>query len=72
MSIAKKCDVCGSLYESYSFKRSDSNKPNGIMLLNIDNKQQYWSHGAMDLCPECLAAVQNVIKERSETNGRNL
>ena len=69
MSIAKKCDVCGSLYESYSFKRSDPSKQNGIMLLNIDNKQQYWSHGAMDLCPECLAAVQNVIKERSETNG---
>lgn len=69
MSIAKKCDVCGSLYESYSFKHSDPSKPNGIMLLNIDNKQQYWSHGAMDLCPECLAVVQNVIKERSETNG---
>lgn len=72
MSIAKKCDVCGSLYESYSFKRSDPSRPNRIMLLNIDNNQQYWSHGAKDLCPDCLAAVQKVIKERGEINGGKL
>lgn len=57
MAIAKKCDICGKLYESYNVK-SDSKNTNGIMFLNIDNQQKYYSNQIMDCCPRCMAAIR--------------
>lgn len=57
MSIAKKCDRCGKLYEEYNIKKSETDT-NGMMLLNIDNKMSYFSHKTMDLCPECMETLR--------------
>lgn len=40
MSIAKKCDICGKLYESYTMKCCKC-YVNGIMLIDIENNQTY-------------------------------
>lgn len=53
MACAKKCDRCGKLYEEYNSKNDEKN-PNGIMVLNLDYKRKYYSHTAMDLCPDCM------------------
>jgi hypothetical protein len=49
---AKKCDRCGVLYEKYN-ERNDEKRANGFMFLNIDTRNQYFSHHAKDLCPKC-------------------
>ena len=50
--IAKKCDRCGTFYEEYNIKKS-SKCINGLMLLNIDSQQSYFTHGPYDICPKC-------------------
>lgn len=70
MSIAKKCDVCGKLYEPYNTSYTEGN-PNGIMFLNIDNTQKYFSHKAIDCCPNCMSRLQayiEYIKENKENS----
>lgn len=57
MASAKKCDRCGKLYERYN-ERRDHDKINGILTLNIDDKQQYYSHKAIDFCPDCKDSFQ--------------
>lgn len=58
--LARKCDRCGALYESYNTaNRKDS--PNGFMLLNIDDRRLYFSHGPYDLCPVCMRELQDFI-----------
>lgn len=59
--IAKKCDSCGALYEVYNTKNDDK-KINGIFTLNIDERQEYFSHGPYDLCPECIIPIKNLLK----------
>lgn len=56
MAIAKICDRCGKFYKTYN-EQNDMNCPNGFMLLNIDEKGRYCSHGAIDLCPECTDSL---------------
>lgn len=56
MAIAKVCDRCGKFYKTYN-EQNDVSRPNGFMLLNIDEKGQYYSHGPIDLCPECTDSL---------------
>ena len=60
MAIAKKCDICGKLYELYNV-RCDSEKVNGLMFLNLDSKNQYFTHNTIDCCPECMKSIQDHI-----------
>lgn len=60
MAIAKKCDVCGKLYEEYNVKE-DPDNVNGLMFLNLDNHNRYLSHKAIDLCPKCMESIKNWI-----------
>lgn len=62
MSIAKKCDRCGKMYDQYNVKDSEAN-PNGIRLLNIDGRQQCFAHKLIDLCPDCMKQLQNWLKD---------
>lgn len=62
MAVAKKCDICGKLYEPYNSKK-DGNNPNGIMFLNIDDSGSYWKNTALDCCPECMKFIKNHIKK---------
>ena len=56
MAIAKVCDRCGKFYKIYN-AQNDASHTNGFMLLNIDEKGTYYSHGAIDLCPECMESL---------------
>lgn len=51
--IAKKCNRCGKLYERYN-EEQNPKKANGFRFLNIDEKQDYYQHEKLDLCPECM------------------
>lgn len=62
MAAAKKCDICGKLYEEYNVKQSKNNF-NGFMLLNID-------YGPVcDCCPNCIRSIRehiNSLKKKEE------
>lgn len=58
MALAKKCDICGKLYETYNF-RKNQNKPSGIMLVNVCAGDDYYSGDIIDCCPECMEAIMN-------------
>ena len=58
MAIAKKCDICGKLYETYNVCRNP-NKPNGLQLLSIDDKREFYSYSLIDCCPECMESIKN-------------
>lgn len=65
MATAKKCDICGVLYELYN-TRNDMKNVNGIMFLNIDAERKYFSHKAIDCCPTCIQSIENHIKTLKE------
>ena len=62
MACAKKCDRCEKLYEEYNFEDDEKN-PNGIMVLNLDYQRHFYSHIAMDLCPNCMKEFQDWMEE---------
>lgn len=61
MALAKKCDICNKLYETYNF-RKNQNKPSGIMLVNVCTNGDYFQGDVIDCCPDCMNAINNVIK----------
>lgn len=61
MAIAKKCDICGKLYEEYNVRQSKDNF-NGFMLLNIDRNEDYFHGQPYDCCPECMNSIMEHIK----------
>lgn len=63
MSMARKCDRCGKLYEPYNMDKRYPEGPNGIVLANIDYKQQCYTISKSDLCPECMESFNNWMKE---------
>lgn len=64
MSNAKKCDICGKLYEVYDTDRNKENF-NAIIPINVDKNGKHWSHDYIDLCPWCRDAIKSAMKERS-------
>ena len=69
MAIAKKCDICGKLYEQYNVKR-DSKKPNGFHLLSIDSAGKYFVYDSTDCCPDCMESIlQHIERLKGENNG---
>lgn len=65
MAHARQCDICGKLYAEYNTKK-DSTKPNGFIFISVDHNDECWYYGRTDLCPECLAAIQNLIDSRKK------
>lgn len=61
MAAARQCDICGKAYPMYN-TGNDDKKVNGFMLVNIDEKGEYWSHKVQDCCPECMTSIQDHIK----------
>lgn len=61
MAFAKKCDICGFLYEGYNEKDSEKN-PNGFMFVNLDSIGKYYAHNAKDCCPNCMKSILAYIK----------
>lgn len=63
MSVAKKCDICGALYELYNIKNSEKNW-NAIRFYNRDWNDRHFQHGILDICPECQKAISDLMKVR--------
>ena len=59
--LAKKCDICGALYEDYNYK-SNARKPSGIMLVNVCPDDDYYKQDVTDCCPKCMAAIMDTIE----------
>ena len=60
---ARKCDVCKKLYEHYEGSRlfKKSKKSNAIMLIDRDLENDYFSRETVDLCPDCMSKIENLI-----------
>ena len=56
MSLAKKCDRCGILYEPKDIN-IDGEIVNGFLLINSFLRRRYF-----DLCPECLNSLAIWLK----------
>lgn len=57
MALAKKCDICGKLYEYYN-----NEGVNGIAYIHF-TKLGYHDHKrAFDCCPLCLSSINNYIE----------
>lgn len=65
MSLAKKCDICGKLYEYYGGDNGYSIERIGSHGRNLDTAY------TADLCPECMEALKNFIESRKH-DGRQL
>ena len=65
MANAKKCDRCGSYYDEYNI-RKNSEKINIVMIINIDSKDDYYSHGPYDLCPVCSDELMKWFGKENE------
>ena len=63
MALARKCDICGKLYEPYNEKKNSEN-PNGFMLLSNDTTNQYFSYGKIDCCPDCMESILQRIDQQ--------
>lgn len=61
MSIARKCDLCGKLYELYNIGNIFS-LSNGFKFINKDEDGGITNHKSIDCCPECLKSIQDHIE----------
>lgn len=62
MAQARKCDVCGGLYELYNTSY-DRSRSNAIRMVKYDG-EGYLNVKTYDLCPNCMKAIEDVIEER--------
>ena len=68
MAIAKKCDICGKLYERYNEERDDK-RPNGFKLISNDSERKFDGYGAIDCCPDCMESIlQHVERLKGDRN----
>ena len=58
MSLARKCDRCGSFYIPEP-RRSNREQCNAINLVNRTFGDATYSNGTYDLCPNCLNSFLN-------------
>lgn len=61
MTLARKCDICGVLYESYN-EESDLENPNTIKFGNTDINDRVDWHEDIDCCPNCMISIVTYIR----------
>ena len=67
MSLAKKCDRCGNLYEPKDVDVCGA-IINGLSLINRDKQNlRAADRRYFDLCPECLLSLANWLKNKPMT-----
>ena len=65
MSLAKKCDRCGKLYEHYPIGNRSGNY-NAIILARRDfNGKLLYERDATDLCPECMTEFEEFMERNN-------
>lgn len=62
---AMKCDRCGKLYEHYDGSKQFKNteKANGLLLLDKNLDKKYWSRKSYDLCPDCMEELEKFLHQ---------
>lgn len=58
---AKKCDRCGKFYDEYNVK--DEQSPNSFRLLRKTENRVNYKLDEYDLCPECMAKLQEWLQK---------
>ena len=68
MGIARKCDVCGKLYEPYNTGAMDEGYNTLMICKRTKGSDFYQDKLIKDLCPDCMNAVVDLIDrlERGE------
>lgn len=63
---AMKCDRCGKFYDYYAGSKTfkDTEKANGIMLIDRDLKREYYERRTYDLCPECMREFKKFLENK--------
>lgn len=68
MARVKECDRCGKLYKYYAgykeFKNSEN--ANGVLFIDRDFDNKYWSRMSYDLCPDCMMKLEAFIKNEED------
>lgn len=62
---ARKCDRCKKLYEEYNTANCRG-KYNAIIFANVDYKNDRFTHGNVDLCPECMSILCTWLFDNTE------
>jgi hypothetical protein len=60
MADAKKCDICGKLYESYHAVKIDGCETFKGCVIKFTN-EHCMCFASLDLCPGCMTKVQTVL-----------
>lgn len=67
MARARKCDICGRLYETYN-TTGNKNKPNGIMFVSVTDADTYsrvtmdsYIDPIIDCCPDCIESIKSHV-----------
>ena len=69
MSSAKKCDICGRLYEIYDARGDDESRPNGMRFVTFGHHGVVKNWPAKDCCPSCMDYIISTVsklKKRGE------
>lgn len=61
MSIARKCDICGKLYESYNDAGMKGDRHNGIRFVTTYNDGSVRGGFIQDCCPECMKTIEDFV-----------
>lgn len=72
MSVARKCDICGRLYEKYTLDRNktlgflegDHINAIGFMCDEDNGTFSSYTRNCRHMCPECMDAVVKLLEER--------
>ena len=73
MSRARKCDICGKLYEDYDttvkgFLCLERTSINSIMFIRKDLENAYNKNTTIDCCKECMRSILSHIAKLKENN----
>ena len=75
MAVAKKCDLCGALYEYEPDKKKPAESINGIALVHNYTNSNYYIYDRLDCCPDCMHSIQvtiELLKKKGEENEKSI
>lgn len=67
MALARKCDVCGVLYEEYEISIEKIGCCNGIAFIH-KGFRDWDARKFFDCCPDCFNGIQNYMKALKDRN----
>ena len=76
MSKARKCDICGKLYEDYDtnakgFLNLEKTNINSIMFIRKDPHDAYYPNSTIDCCKKCMQSILNHVAKLKENRNED-